>query len=72
MGPEGAKTFPGQRLLRSQAEPAERARQEIDYGRPGRGYNFGAFQPADGAALTHAYDRRTTANWVDFLDRVEG
>ena len=22
--------------------------------------------------MTHLYDRRTTANWVDFLDRVEG
>jgi len=72
MGPEGAKSFPGTRLLRTGSEPAERAKQEIDYGRRGTGYIFGAFQPADGAALTHPYNRRTTANWVDFLDRVEG
>jgi len=28
-------------------------------------------QPATGAALTTTYERRTTANWVDFLERVE-
>jgi len=52
-------------------QPAERARQEIDYGRRGKGYVFGAFQPATGAALTEAYDRRTTANFVDFLEKVQ-
>jgi len=51
-------------------QPAERARQEIDYGRRGKGYVFGAFQPATGEALTDAYDRRTTANFVDFLEKV--
>ena len=50
---------------------AERAKQEIDYGRRGSGYVFGAFQPASGAALTQPYDRRTTTNWVDFLSEVE-
>ena len=51
---------------------AERARQEIDYGRRGvAGYVFGALQPASGAALTLTYGRRTTANWVDFLGRVD-
>ena len=43
---------------------------------PGRrdvaGYVFGALQPATGAAFTVTYERRTTANWVDFLGRVEG
>ena len=29
-------------------------------------------QPATGAAFTMTYDGRTTANWVDFLCRVEG
>ena len=28
-------------------------------------------QPASGAALTLTYERRTTANWVDFLSVVE-
>jgi transposase len=76
MGPEAAKSFPGQQLVRALPDPiarrpAERARQEIDYGRRGRGYIFGAFKPADGEALTAPYDGRTIANWVDFLERVE-
>jgi transposase len=75
MGPESAKSFPGQRLVRvlprPDAKPAERARQEIDYGRRGKGYIFGAFQPASGAALTAPYRGRTIANWVDFLEHVE-
>lgn len=53
------------------ARPIGRATQEIDYGRRGKGYGFGAFKPADGEALTAPYARRTTANDVDFLTRVE-
>jgi hypothetical protein len=71
MGPQAARSFPGQQLVKPAAPKAERARQEIDYGRRGSGYVFGAFQPASGAALTHPYDRRTTTNWVDFLGEVE-
>ena len=76
MGPEGAKSFPGQQLVRAlpdpaAARPAERARQEVDYGRRGKGYIFGAFQPATGEALTRPYPGRTIANWVDFLEHVE-
>ncbi len=75
MGPEGVKSFPGQRLVRpipaDADHPAARARQEADYGRRGKGYIFGAFQPATGAALTADYPRRTIANWVDFLEQVE-
>ena len=71
MGPESAKTFAGQQLIDATARPAERARQEIDYGRRGKGYVFGAFQPASGAALTWTATRRTTANFVAFLDLVE-
>ena len=74
MGPESAKSFPGQQVVRAlpdDARPAERARQEIDYGRRGSGYIFGAFTPADGAALTAPYDGRTIVNWVDFLEHVE-
>ncbi len=76
MGPESAKSFPGQQLVRAvperAGEPAERATQEIDYGRRGTGYIFGAFRPATGEAFTHPYPGRTIANWVDFLERVEG
>lgn len=72
MGPESAKSFPGQQVVppRSDGRRA-RATQEIDYGRRGKGYIFGAFTPADGAALTAPYAGRTIANWVDFLGRVE-
>jgi len=76
MGPEAAKSFPGQQVVQARPDPdgtrpAERARQEIDDGRRGRGYIFGAFKPADGEALTAPYDGRTIANWVDFLEQVE-
>ena len=72
MGPQAAKSYPGQRRVRPAGPEAERARQEIDYGRRGvAGYVFGALQPATGAAFTLTYERRTTANWVDFLGAVE-
>jgi len=76
MGPESAKSFPGQQLARALPDPddrrpAERAKQEADYGRRGKGYIFGAFVPASGEALTAPYPGRTIVNWVDFLERVE-
>ena len=74
MGPEAAKSFPGQRVLRTaptETTPAGRAHQEIDYGRRGKGDVFGAFHATTGAAFTVCYDRRTTANWVAFLDQVD-
>ena len=72
MGPQASKSYPGRRLVRPAGPKAERARQEIDYGRRGTaGYVFGALQPATGAAFTLTYERRTTANWVDFLGQVE-
>lgn len=73
MGPQSAKSVPGQRLVRMDpsGERRTRATQEIDYGRRGYGYIFGAFVPATGEALTLPYDRRTTANWVAFLEHVE-
>jgi len=43
MGPESAKSFAGQRLVDAKKRPAVRAKQEIDYGRRGKGYIFGAF-----------------------------
>jgi transposase len=77
LGPEGAKSFRGRELVPvyvgegPQRLPAARAKQEADYGRRGKGYIFGAFQPATGAAFTAPYDRRTTVNWVDFLEQVD-
>lgn len=73
MGPEAAKSYPGQQLVH-QADgqrPAERARQEADYGRRGKGYVFGAFRPASGEALTETYDSRSAVNFADFLDKVD-
>src|SRR3954468_1912319 len=68
MGPQSAKSYPGRRVVKSAGPKAQRAKQEIDYGRRGvAGHVFGAFQPAIGNALTAAYVGRTTANWVDFL-----
>jgi transposase len=81
MGPQSAKSVPGQQpvhaALETDAEagrtrPRERAKQEIDYGRRGKGYIFGGFRPATGEALTHPYSSRSTAHWAEFLARVEG
>jgi len=74
MGPESAKSFPGQEVidpLPKADRPAGRVKQAADYGRRGKGYVFGAFRPATGQAFTHPYTGRTTANWIDFLERVE-
>jgi hypothetical protein len=79
MGPESAKSFPGRQLVHAKpssttedtACPAERAKQEIDYGRRGKGYIFGAFRPATGEALTRPYPSRSAANWADFLEHVD-
>jgi hypothetical protein len=73
LGPEHAKSVPGPRLVPRPArgERRGRAKQEIDDGRRGRGYVFGAFVPATGEALTAPYGRRTTATWVAFLARGE-
>jgi transposase len=74
MGPEGAKSFAGHQVV-SVRDPAtgraRRATQAADYGRRGKGYVFGAFIPADGAAFTRPYDGRTIANWIDFLIQVD-
>jgi hypothetical protein len=79
MGPESARSVPGQELVHAQpqptadgtATPAERTKQEADYGRRGKGYLFGAFRPATGEAFTYPYPSRTIVNWTDFLERVE-
>jgi transposase len=72
MGPESAKSFKGTHLVAPSADDRRvRVRQEVDYGRRGKGYIFGAFLPHDGQAFTEPYARRTAANWADFLMRVE-
>ena len=71
MGPESAKSFPGQTLVEMSGLAAGRAKQEIDYGRRGKGYIFGALRPATGEAFTRPYLSRSTACWVAFLEEVE-
>jgi len=51
--------------------PAQRAKQEIDYGRRGKGSVLGAVQPSSGEAFTWTATRRTTANFVAFLEQPE-
>ena len=65
MGTESAESFAGRERTRftpTGHRPAERACQEIDYGRHGKGYVFGAFRPATGEAPTPCYSCRTTAS----------
>jgi transposase len=73
MGPEAAKSYPGQQLVHQTdgQAPAERARQEADYGRRGKGYVFGAFRPATGEALTETYASRSAVNFANFLAQVD-
>ncbi len=76
MGPESAKSHPGVQLLpaieMTEHGPHQgRAKQEIDYGRRGKGYIFGALQATTGEVLTEPYRGRTIANFVDFLEKVE-
>jgi hypothetical protein len=72
MGPLSAKSYPGREPVRTRSPAAGRARQEIDYGRRGKGYIFGAFCPATGAAFTQPYPGRGSSHWVAFLEAVEG
>lgn len=74
MGPESAKSHPGQEFIRPDPGGGRRVRatQEIDYGRRGKGDVFGAFRPATGEAFTAPYAGRTIANWVAFLEEVDG
>ncbi len=73
MGPTAAKSYPGQQVVHATdgQQPAERARQAADYGRRGKGYVFGAFQPGSGAALTETYASRSAVNFADFLEKVD-
>jgi hypothetical protein len=45
MGPNSARSYPGRCPVKPAGPKAPRARQEIDYGRRGKGYVFGALRP---------------------------
>ncbi|MBZ0299216.1 MAG: IS630 family transposase [Anaerolineae bacterium] len=64
MGPTAAKTYWAARW--SERRPPI----EADYGRRGKVWTFGAFEPGSGQALTWCADGRTSANFIAFLDRV--
>lgn len=71
MGPVAAKSYAGQELINTLIRPAERAKQELDYGRRGKGYVFGALWETTGDCSTQCYPRRTTINFLDFLCWVD-
>ena len=64
MGPTAAKTYPAARW--SEKRPPV----EADYGRRGKIWTFGAFEPRTGQALTWCTTGRTSANFVTFLDQL--
>ncbi len=71
LGPIAAKSYAGQQAVAVRARPALRAKQEIDYGRRGKGYAFGALRPATGDVYLATYLGRTICNWIDFLCVVD-
>lgn len=71
MGPVSAKSYLGQEAIDGRKRPAERAKQEIDYGRRDKGYVYGAFWESTGYCWTRCYPRRTKENFIDFLSWVE-
>jgi transposase len=71
MGPTSAKSYPGQQAKDITKRPAERATQEIDYGRRGKGYVFGALWETQGDCWTQCYPGRTIPNFIDFLSYVD-
>jgi len=64
MGPTAAKTYPAARWLE------KRPPVEADYGRRGKVWTFGAFEPRTGLAFTWCAEGRTSANFVAFLDQM--
>ena len=71
MGPVAAKRYPGQQAIDVQVRPAQRARQDIDYGRRAKGYVFGALWETTGACWTQCCPRRTKAPFSAFLAWVD-
>jgi hypothetical protein len=71
MGPVSAKSYPGQHAIAVAARPAERAKQEIDYGRRGKGYVYGALWATTGQCWTQCYPRRAKEHFIDFLAWVD-
>lgn len=71
MGPVAAKSYPGQEAVCVEVRPAQRAKQEIDYGRRDKGYVYGALWETTGQCWTHCYPRRIKTHFIDFLTWVD-
>jgi hypothetical protein len=71
MGPVSAKSYPGQQAIDVNARPAQRAKQEIDYGRRAFGYVYGALWETTGDCWTQCYPSRCAVHFVDFLCFVD-
>lgn len=65
MGPIAAKTYPGAEWIR-----ASRATFEPDYGRRGKLWVHGAFEPATGEATLHVSERRDSKSHICLLERM--
>ena len=66
MGPVSAKTYPVSRW----SEAGHRPQVEADYGRRGKVWVFGAFEPQTGTALTTCAPRRDSHHFLRFLDTL--
>ncbi len=71
MGPVAAKSYPGKLAIDVNARPAQRAKQEIDYGRRAKGYVYGALWETTGDCWTQCYPRRSIEHFIDFLSFVD-
>src|SRR2546427_901178 len=67
MGPVSAKSYPGKLAIKVNVGPAQRATQEIDYGRRAFGYVYGALWETTGDCWTQCYPSRCAVHFVDFL-----
>jgi len=66
MGPISAKTYPAPRWW----PHPQRPKVEADYGRRGKVWAFGAFEPGTDQAITRCTGSRNSANFVAFLEEV--
>jgi transposase len=71
MGPVSAKSYPGQEAINLTLRPAQRATQEIDYGRRDMGYVYGALWETTGDCWTQCYPQRAKKYFIDFLCFVD-
>lgn len=64
MGPTATKTYLSARWCETRPPVA------ADYGRRGKVWTFGAFEPQTGQALTYCAKGRTSAHFITLLDQI--